>query len=248
MAWVTSLCYRSYFGGWMGSCSSRRRDEHSSTMRKGSLASTCGVAISTARHIQVGDTADRSLRHEIKCEAGAPAPASRPFLTDQRWIWMLPPINLLGPLEYVVVLMLNVSSVPGSPQSSTSTVNGSVVVPVARITEAVPVNVACVFGPQEPPVICSASIDCALMRTLASWSLYSRFPLAGQQRTANPKVALPPLGLDKLGTNAGNEMRSPSGEKTGSSPGICPPPVTLPGVEAPPMQAPTGAGAVSQGV
>src|SRR5881628_1076133 len=36
--------------------------------------------------------------------------------------------------------MPKVSAVPGSPQSSTSTVKGSVVVPVGRITEAVPPN------------------------------------------------------------------------------------------------------------
>ena len=39
--------------------------------------------------------------------------------------------------------MPKVSAVPGSPQSSTSTVKGSVVVAVERITEAVPVNWAC---------------------------------------------------------------------------------------------------------
>jgi hypothetical protein len=56
--------------------------------------------------------------------------------------------------------MPNLSIVPGSPQSSTSTVKDSVVVPVDRMTEAVPVNVACcVFGPQLPALIFSPSID-----------------------------------------------------------------------------------------
>src|SRR2546422_4794625 len=41
--------------------------------------------------------------------------------------------------------MPKVSPVPGSPQSSTSTVSGSVVVPVDRITAAVPVNLACLL-------------------------------------------------------------------------------------------------------
>ena len=52
--------------------------------------------------------------------------------------------------------MLNVSDVPGSPQSSTSTVKGSVVVPVGRITEAVPLNVACLLpgvAAQEPGLL-----------------------------------------------------------------------------------------------
>ena len=44
--------------------------------------------------------------------------------------------------------MPNLSEVPGSPQSSTLTVKDSVVVPVERVTAAVPVNVACLFGPQ----------------------------------------------------------------------------------------------------
>src|SRR6266850_3748562 len=47
--------------------------------------------------------------------------------------------------------MPKVSEVPGSPQSSTSTVNGSVVVPVDRITWAVPVNSACFAVP--PPSV-----------------------------------------------------------------------------------------------
>ena len=81
---------------------------------------------------------------------------------------MLPPINVLGPFEYVVVLMAKVSIVPGSPQSSTSTVNGSVVVPVERMTWAVPVKVAWVFAPQVPAVMTRLSMDWALMRTPAS--------------------------------------------------------------------------------
>ena len=47
---------------------------------------------------------------------------------------MFPPIKGFGPFDYVVLLIAKVSAVPGSPQSSTSTVKGSVVVPVARMT------------------------------------------------------------------------------------------------------------------
>src|SRR5207253_972494 len=147
--------------------------------------------------------------------------------------------------------MLKLSPVPGSPQSSTSTVNGSVVVPVDRITEAMPLNVACllpgVAGQEEPGLLIdSPSIDWALIRTSAEWSLYSRFPVAGQHCTTKPKVACA-LGSAKLGTNAGTDKSRPSTEKAGS-PWIWPPPVTFPGVDAPPMQAPTGVGAESQGV
>ena len=73
-----------------------------------------------------------------------------------------------------------VSALPGSPQSSTSTVKGSVVVPADRITEAVPVNVACLLpGVAQVPglLIDRASIDWAFIRTSAGWSLYSRFPV-----------------------------------------------------------------------
>src|SRR2546426_4462568 len=98
---------------------------------------------------------------------------------------MLPPIRVLGPFEYVVVLMPKVSEAPGSPQSSTTTVNGSVVVPLDRITEAVPVNSACwlpgVDGQEEPGLLMtSASMDWAFIRTSSPWSWYSRLPVAGQ--------------------------------------------------------------------
>src|SRR5437868_3435550 len=148
--------------------------------------------------------------------------------------------------------MPKVSMVPGSPQSSTSTVNGSVVVPVDRITDAVPVNLACllpgVAGHAMPGLLMKRpSIVLALIRTSCAWSLYSRFPLGAQHFTENPNVAfeVDPLAL---GTSAGTESRSPVAEKSGSPP-IWPPPVTLPGVDGtPPRQSPPGAGAVSQGV
>ena len=131
--------------------------------------------------------------------------------------------------------MPNVSAVPGSPQSSTSTVKGSEVVPVDRITEAMPLNVACllpgVAGQEEPGLLIdSPSIDWALIRTSIAWSLYSRFPEGAQHLTVKPKVQFA-VGSAGLATRAGTERRSPSKEKLGSiSPPIWPPPVTLPGV------------------
>src|SRR5437867_555840 len=136
--------------------------------------------------------------------------------------------------------MPNLSAVPGSPPSSTSTVNDSVVVPMERITWAVPVNVACVFGPQVPPVMNSPLNDVAFMRTPAALSLYSRFPVGVPLPCANcttkPKLACD-LGSAKLGTNAGTDKSTPPIEKTGS-PWIWPPPVTFPGVEGGTGQAP----------
>src|SRR5437588_2971071 len=138
--------------------------------------------------------------------------------------------------------MLKVSEVPGSPQSSTSTVNGSVVVPVDRITEAVPLNVACLLpgvAAQEPGLLMlSPVMDWALIRTFIPWSLYSRFPDGAQHFATKPKVACE-LGVARLGTRAGSEIRSPRGEKRGS-PSIWPPPVTFPGVFG-------GGGAAGQG-
>src|SRR6266850_7319265 len=114
--------------------------------------------------------------------------------------------------------MPKVSADPGSPQSSTSTVKGSLVVPVGRMTSAVPPKVACLLpgvAEQELPgaAIESASMEVAFIRTSAAWSLYSRFPVGAQHFTTNPKVACP-LGLDRLGIRAGSDRRSPSGEKT----------------------------------
>src|SRR5437016_5275498 len=152
--------------------------------------------------------------------------------------------------------MPNVSIVPGSPQSSTSTVKGSVVVPVDRITAAIPVTLAClpVIGAQKVPglLINSPPTDWAFIRTSIAWSSYSRFPVGfpieSQHLTAKPKVACA-LGSAKLGIRAGTDRRSPKGEKMGSSPGIWPPPVTFPGVEGtPPTHTPLGAGEMSQGV
>src|SRR5947208_6211393 len=115
--------------------------------------------------------------------------------------------------------MLNVSALPGSPQSSTSTVKGSVVVPAERMTEAMPVNVACllpgVAGQEVLALLMTrSSMDCAFIRTSIAWSLYSRFPVAGQHFTVKPKVACA-LGPDRPGTRAGSESRSPRGEKMG---------------------------------
>src|SRR5205809_8084853 len=133
--------------------------------------------------------------------------------------------------------MPKVSAVPGSPQSSTSTVKGSVVVPVDRITAAEPVNLACLLpgvAGQDTPglVITSPSIDWALIRTSACWSLYSRFPVAAQHFPTKPNVACA-LGSARLGISAGSDSRTPRGEKMGS-PSIWPPPVALPEVEPPP--------------
>src|SRR5438132_301609 len=143
--------------------------------------------------------------------------------------------------------MPNVSIVPGLAQSSTSTWKSCVFVPVDRITEAVPVNVACVFEPQGPLPMNSPLMDCDLIRTSIPWSSYSRFPVDAQHFTAKPNVACD-CGPARLATKAGSEIRSPSGEKRGS-PWTCPPPVTFPGVVGtPPRHDPPGAGAVSQGV
>src|SRR6267142_2599299 len=145
--------------------------------------------------------------------------------------------------------MPKVSAVPGSPQSSTSTLKDSVVVPVERITWAVPMNVACVFGPQVPVPMNRLLYDVAFMRTSADLSLYSRFPVGGPLScafTTKPKLACD-LGSDRLGTRAGTDKSTPPTEKTGS-PWIWPPPVTFPGVEVPPMHLPPGAGAINQGV
>src|SRR5882762_2636398 len=148
--------------------------------------------------------------------------------------------------------MPNVSAVPGSPQSSTSTVKDSVVVPVDRITAAVPPNVACllpgVAGQEVPGLLISGpSTDWTFIRTSFAWSLYSRFPVAGQHLTTKPNVACAD-GSARLGIRAGTDRRPPRGEKMGSL-SIWPPPVTFPGAEGtPPRHAPPGAGAMSQGV
>src|SRR2546426_3051881 len=152
--------------------------------------------------------------------------------------------------------MPKVSPVPGSPQSSASTVNGSVVVPVDRITAAVPVNVACllpgVAGQEVPGLLMNSPLKvAAFMRTPAGLSLYSRFPVGvpppSSCFTTKPKLACD-LGSAKLGTRAGRDRSTPSTAKTGS-PWIWPPPLTFPGVEGtPPTHAPLGAGEMSQGV
>src|SRR6266702_1946725 len=126
------------------------------------------------------------------------------------------------------------SDVPGSPQSSTSTAKGSVVVPVDRITAARPVNLACLLpgvAGQEPPglLMSRPSTDWDLIRTPARWSWYSRFPVGAQHFTSKPNVA--------------------RGSGSDGTPAICPPPVTFPGADGtPPTPPPPGAGATSQGV
>ncbi len=64
--------------------------------------------------------------------------------------------------------MPNLSEVPGSPQSSTLTVKDSVVVPVERVTAAVPVNLECLFGPQVPLLMISELYDITFIRTPAA--------------------------------------------------------------------------------
>src|SRR2546425_12667513 len=113
-------------------------------------------------------------------------------------------------------MMPKVSEVPGSPQSSTSTAKGSVVVPVDRMTEANPLTLACVNGPQEPVVTDSESYDWAFIRTSIGWSLYSRFPVGGEPGwTTKPKLAWA-FGSPRLGTRAGAERSTPRLEKVGS--------------------------------
>ena len=65
-------------------------------------------------------------------------------------------------------MILNVSEVPGSPQSVTSTVKDWLVVPVELVTAAIPVNVAWVFGPQVPLLMASELYDISFIRTPAA--------------------------------------------------------------------------------
>ncbi|TLY39962.1 MAG: hypothetical protein E6K61_08120 [Nitrospirae bacterium] len=88
---------------------------------------------------------------------------------------------------------------PGSPQSSTSTVN--VTDPIALLCVAMPVNFAWLpvgfVGQAELGLlITNVLMDVALMRTFAAlWSLYSRLPFGSQHVTAKLKVACPPTTL-----------------------------------------------------
>src|SRR5712691_11962971 len=111
--------------------------------------------------------------------------------------------------------MPKVSAVPGSPQSSTSTVKGSVVVPVDRITAAIPVNLACllpgVAGQDVPGLLINSPLtDWAFIRMSIGWLLYSRFPVGAQHCTTKPNVACD-VGLARLEIRAGTESRSPRG-------------------------------------
>src|SRR5438876_3234222 len=98
---------------------------------------------------------------------------------------------------------------------------GSLVVPVGRITEAVPVNLACLLpsvNGQEVPGLLMRSVlyESTLMRTSAGWSLYSRLPVGGAPSLiTKPNVACA-FESARLGTRAGTDKRSPTGEKTGS--------------------------------
>src|SRR5438445_7584272 len=124
---------------------------------------------------------------------------------------------------------------PGSPQSSTSTVNETD--PETPVCVAIPMNCACfplgLAGQAAlESVITNVVTVVALMRTPAPWSLYSRFPLGAQHATEKPNVACPPtlVGLEAL------VMRSVANSSTASrivlllEDSILPPPVALPGV------------------
>src|SRR5947208_1228191 len=124
---------------------------------------------------------------------------------------------------------------PGSPQSSTSTVN--VTDPVVSLCWAMPLNWACIpvgFAGQAVLglLIIKVSMEVAFMRTSPLWSLYSRFPLAGQHVTVKPKVACPPTlaGLELLLMRSVANSSTVSRLKLSSEDSILPPPVALPGV------------------
>src|SRR5712691_2583564 len=108
--------------------------------------------------------------------------------------------------------MPKVSADPGSPQSFTSTWKSWLATP---FTVALPVNVACVFGPQGPLLKDSELKEVAFITAPLPWSRYSRFsfgvapPLT---RKLNVELPVPPL---RLGMIAGSERRSPVGENTG---------------------------------
>jgi len=83
------------------------------------------------------------------------------------------------------------------------------VVPVERVTAAVPVKVACVLAPHGPEVMNRLLIDVAFMRTPAGLSSYSRFPVGVVfpfPCMTKPKLACE-LGLATLGTSAGTDLR-----------------------------------------
>jgi len=104
---------------------------------------------------------------EEEASGGDSCPRLRWSFDCYLWISIVPRIKGLGPFAYVVVLIPKVSGVPVASQSSTSTVKGSVVVPLDLITEAVPVKVACESVPQAPLLMNSPSMDWALIRTPA---------------------------------------------------------------------------------
>src|SRR5438874_1622849 len=135
---------------------------------------------------------------------------------------------------------------PGSPQSSTSTVN--MTDPGVPLCVAMPINCACLpMGHIVLGLITNVVTDVAFIWILALWSLYSRFPFGGQHFTEKPKVACPPTlaGLELL------LMRSVANSSTRSRPvggdSILPPPVPLPGVLGAAGQGGPG-GLVSHGV
>ena len=92
--------------------------------------------------------------------------------------------------------MPKVSAIPGSPQSSTSTVKDSVVVPVDRITAAVPVNLACLL-----PGVAGQDVPGLLMNSplMAQARLTNVAVKAGEvTRGASPERAIERLYLTAL--------------------------------------------------
>src|SRR5438876_5165173 len=149
--------------------------------------------------------------------------------------------------------MLNVSippavEDPGSPQSSTSTVN--MTDPGVPLCVAMPLNCAClpmihtVLG-----LITNVVTDVAFIWILALWSLYSRFPFGEQHVTEKPKVACPPTlaGLELLLMRSVANSSTVSRLKLSLGDTILPPPVPLPGVFGAAGQGGPG-GLVSHGV
>src|SRR5437879_13832991 len=97
--------------------------------------------------------------------------------------------------------MPKLSPVPGSPQSSTSTVSGSVVVPVDRITAAVPVNLACllpgVSGQEVPGLLINSRIKAQSFDRLFISSPGTSCPLTPGSKHAKftgPAAVIPSTG------------------------------------------------------
>src|SRR6266480_7326063 len=120
---------------------------------------------------------------------------------------------------------------PGSPQSSTSTVN--ITDPGVPLCVAMPLNCACLpVGHTVLGLITNVVTDVAFIWILALWSLYSRFPFGAQHFTEKPNVACPPtlVGLELLFMRSVANSSTVSRLKLSSEDSILPPPVALPGV------------------